>query len=113
MAKKPTVSFPYSKVKFEISKVLESGGYLTDLQKKGRKNLKLIEAKLVYENRMPKISDVNRVSKPSRRIYRAYRDIFSVKNGLGVAVYSTPKGLLTDKEAKKQKVGGELLFEIW
>ena len=106
--------FPYSKIKFEISKALEQAGYLASVEKKGKKNLKLLETVLIYdENGRPKISGLKRVSKPSRRIYRASKEIFRVKNGTGLALYSTPKGLLTDQEAKKQKVGGELMFEIW
>lgn len=113
MAKKTAVSFPYSKIKFEISKTLEKAGYLIGAQKRSKKNLKLLEVGLIYENGEPKISGLKRISKPSRRIYRALKEIFRVKNGVGIAIYSTPKGLLTDQEARKQKVGGELLFEIW
>lgn len=111
---KKTVSFGYSKIKWEIAKVLERYNYLGDVAKKGKKNKKLIEASLVYdEEGTPKISNTKRISKPSRRVYLPYRQIHSVKNGFGVAVYSTTKGLLIDKEARKEKLGGELLFEIW
>ncbi|MDO8523288.1 MAG: 30S ribosomal protein S8 [bacterium] len=112
--KKETVSFAHSKLKTEIAKILESRGYIGATQNHGKKQKKLIEVTLVYgADGMPKISGVKRISKPSRRIYRGAGEIFSVKNGLGTAVYSTTKGLLTDREARKQKVGGEILFEIW
>ena len=66
-----------------------------------------------YENGVPKISEVRRISKQSRRIYRGYKEIYSVKKGLGLAVYSTSAGILTDREARQKKAGGELLFEMW
>lgn len=114
MAKKPDTAFPYSKIKFDIAKILERDGYITDTQKKGRKNQRLIEIKLSYNAEgKSKISEIKRISKLSRRVYRGWREIFPVKRGIGMAVYSTPKGLLTGKEARSQKVGGELLFEIY
>lgn len=113
MVKKPTVIFPYSKIKFEIAKIFENEKYLAGVQKKHKKNLKLIEVGLLYENGEPRISGIKRISRPSRRIYRASKEIFGVKNNTGTGLYSTPNGLLTSKEARKQKVGGELLLEIW
>ena len=112
--KKPEASFSYSKIKFEIAQVLEKEGYLGSIERRGRKNSKLVEAKLLYgENGDPRVTGVARISKPSRRIYRSYREIYPPKGGFGLAVYSTPKGLMTHKEARKQKIGGEILFEIW
>lgn len=112
--KKETASFAHSKLKAEIAKILESRGYIGSVENHGKKQKKLIEVALLYgADGAPKISGVKRISKPSRRIYRGVGEIFSVKNGLGTAVYSTTNGLLTDREARKQKVGGEILFEIW
>jgi len=113
MAKKPDVVFPYSEIKFKIAQILERTGFIANVEKKGKKNVKLVGAGLLYENGEPKISDIKRISKSSRRIYRGVREIFPVRHGFGIAIYSTPNGLLTDKEARRQKVGGELLFEIW
>ena len=111
---KKTASFGYSKIKWEIAKTLEKHKYLGEASKKGKKNKKLIEVTLFYdEDDKPKIANVKRISKLSRRIYLPYRQIHSVKNGYGIAVYSTTKGLLIDREARKEKLGGELLFEIW
>ncbi len=111
---KKTATFGYSKIKWEIAKVLERHNYLGEVAKKGKKNKKLIEASLVYdEDSSPKIANTKRISKPSRRMYFGYRQIHSVKNGYGIGVYSTTKGILIDKEARKEKLGGELLFEIW
>ncbi len=113
-AKKPSVSFGYSKLKLEISKLLERKGFLKEVDRKGRKNKKLIEAVLIYnEAGESRINNVKRISKPSKRVYRSFKEIYSVKNGLGVAVYSTPDGLMTNSEAVKQHRGGEILFEIW
>lgn len=112
--KKEAASFAHSRLKTEIAKILESNGYVGQIENRGKKHKKLIEVKLVYgAGGKPKISGVKRISKLSKRVYRGAQDIYPVKNGLGMGVYSTTKGLLTDKDARKQKVGGEILFEIW
>lgn len=113
-SKKESALVPYSGVKFEIAKTLERAGYIGDVERKNRKGGKLVEVKLLYdESGSPKILGAKRVSKPSRRIYCGWRDIYPPRNGFGTAFYSTPKGIKTDREARKEKVGGELLFEIW
>ena len=113
-AGKKTVSFPYSKLKFEIMKLLFEKRILGEISKKGKKNIKLIEAVLLYdESENPKISGFKRFSKPSCRIYLGTKEIHKVKNGFGFGVYSTVKGIVSDKEARLSKVGGEFLFEIW
>ena len=112
--RKDAVSFGYSKIKFEIAKLLERAGYAGQVERKGKKNAKLIEMRLLYgEDGAPKVSGARRVSKPSRRLYRGHREIYPLQGGLGISVYSTPKGLMTNKEAKRAKLGGEVLFEIW
>ena len=111
---KETAVIGYSKMIWGIAKVLERLGYLGSVVRKGKKSKKLIEVKLIYnEDRSPKVSGARRISKLSRRVYKGTREIYTVKNGFGVAIYSTPKGLLTDSEARKEKVGGEILFKIW
>lgn len=113
-SKSEAVFFPYSGIKFEIAKTLERAGYTGAAERKNRKGGKLIELKLLYnETGTPKISGAKRISKSSRRVYRGWRDIYLPKNGFGIALYSTPKGIKTDREASKEKVGGEILFEIW
>lgn len=113
-SKKESVVFGHSKLKLEIARILERAGYVGTVIKKGRKNKKLIEVGLLYDaHGQPKISNAKRLSKPSRRLYRGFREIFHPRNGYGIAVYSTPKGLLTDREARKEKIGGEALFELW
>jgi small subunit ribosomal protein S8 len=112
-AHKDTVVVPFSKLKYEICTLLEKEGYVKDLNKKGKKVTKSIEVALVYNGHYPKIEGVRRVSKPSRRIYKKWTEIRPVKNGFGMLVLSTPKGIVTDKVARKEKVGGEAMFEIW
>ncbi len=113
-AKKETVLFGHSKIKWEIAKLLERIGYIGVVNRKGRKNKKLIEIVLLYDAAgKQKISNVRRLSLPSKRVYRGFREIYPPKNGYGIAVYSTPQGLVTDREARKQKIGGEALFELW
>ena len=113
-ARKEAVQFGYSKIKWNIARVLEEAGYIGSATRKGRKNKRAIEIALLYDEvtKNPKISEIRRISRLGRRMYRGYREIFAPKNGFGVAVYSTPKGLLTDKHARKEKVGGEIMFEI-
>jgi len=112
--KKETVVFPYSKIKWEILNVLSKNGYIKGLDKTNKKNKKFIEIILKYdEKKTPKIFELKRVSKSSRRVYVQAKDIWFFKKGLGIKVLSTPKGILSDKEAKKLNVGGEVLLEIW
>jgi len=110
---KKVVAFPYSELKFSIATILEREGYVKNVVKKGKKVGKAIELELVYDNNKPKLKDVKRISKFSRRVYLKVKDIKPVKNGYGRLILSTPSGLLTDKEAKEKKVGGEALFKIW
>lgn len=111
---KESLVFPYSKIKFEIASVLQKEGYLKSVAKKGKKVTKFIEAELSYQDDgAPKVQGVQRVSKLSKRIYQKSKDLRSVKYGTGLLVLTTPKGIMTNKEAKKEKVGGEVLFKIW
>lgn len=113
-AGKKAVSFPHSKIRFEIAKLLFEKKVIGEISKKGKKHVKLLEAALFYDEfGKPKISGFKRISKPSRRIYLGTKEIHKVKNGFGFGVYSTVKGIISDKEARLLKVGGEYLFEIW
>lgn len=108
-----SVSFPYSKMKNAIVECLKKEGYVTEISKKVKKGQPLLEVKLVYTNKKPKITEVERISKQSRRVYFGMKDIHSVRNGSGLLVLSTPKGILSGKEARKEQVGGEALFRLW
>ena len=88
--------------------------YVKSASKIGKAPKRVLEVKVAYKERnIPKIKDIVRVSKLSKRIYNGAKDIKFVKRGYGVAVLSTSKGIMTDKEAKKAKVGGEVLFKVW
>ena len=108
-----TVEIPYSKIKFEIAKLLEKEGLIDGVEKYGRTVQKAIKIELKYENRDAQIRGARRLSKPGQRLYSAHSDIPYVRYGKGVVIISTPKGLMTDREARRKKMGGELLFEIW
>lgn len=110
---KTSIVFPYSKLKLAVAEILQKTGYIKSNLKKGKKIAKSIEVELVYENNEPKIHGVKRVSKFSQRIYKGAKEIFPVKQGKGIAIVSTPQGILTDREARKANAGGEVLFEIW
>jgi small subunit ribosomal protein S8 len=104
---------PLSNFKWEIASKLKQAGYIKAISKKGKKAKKFIEVELAYQGKEPKLTEVKRVSKPSRRLYHNYKQIQSVRQGVGVAIYSTPQGVLTDKEARAAKVGGEILFKVF
>lgn len=104
-----SVTLPYSSLKNAIAKILEREGYLTNVAKK---NNSLVVG-LSYNDGKPTIQGVKRISKPSRRLYMGVRDVHPVKKGYGLLVLSTPAGVVSGKEAKAKRVGGEVLFEIW
>ena len=108
-----TVRFSFSKFKYDIAKILEKEGFIGNVEKKGRKTNKIIEITLKYKEKTPVISGLKKVSKQGQQIYSGFRDLKPVKSGHGLAIVSTSQGLMTDKEAKKKKIGGELICEIW
>lgn len=112
-AKHSVVEFPYTKFSESILEVLRKEGFILDFDKKGKKPKETLEISLKYENGVSALTDVQRVSKQSQRIYLGYKDIKPVKNGYGVSIISTPDGIMSSKEAKKKKLGGEELFRIW
>ena len=112
-ALRESIIVPESKLSFAIAQKLAKEGYVGAVAKKVRLGRPVLEIALLAPNRVPKVNEVVRVSKPSRRMYTNVHDIKPVKNGFGMTVLSTPKGLLTDKEARKEHVGGEILFRIW
>jgi small subunit ribosomal protein S8 len=113
-AGKATASFPYSKMRESILVTLEKAGFIKSFSKKGKKVIKTLEVELAYEDdKSPKIQGAQQVSKYSRRLYYKADEIYPVRNGYGSLVITTPKGVMTDREARKEKVGGEPLFKIW
>lgn len=112
--KKETVSTSYSKLKADILKILERENFIKKTEAKGKKNKKVIEITLSYDEKgNPSIQHLRRVSKLSQRIYIPLKKIRPVQYGKGLWIISTPKGILSNKEAKKEKVGGEVICEIW
>ncbi len=112
-AKKPTLIVAYSKLKEEILRILQGRGYVADYEKRGRKIRKFLEIKLRYDGETPAIERIRRVSKSSRRLYVARDEIRPVRQGYGLAIISTSRGLMSGEEARKAGVGGEIIAEVW
>ncbi len=110
---KTAVEFPFSKIKFEITRIFKENGLVDDFSKKGKKAQKTLKITLKYEDKNPKISSFRRISKPGRRIYKGWKELKLVRQGFGMAIISTPRGLMNNKEARKQKLGGEIICEVW
>lgn len=113
-AQKDVVTAPYSKYKHAIAECLLKNGFLKAVNKKtGKAGFPVLELELVYTGKEPRVKFVKRISKPSRRTYFGTKDIRPVRNGYGLLVLSTPKGILDGNSARKEQVGGEALFKIW
>ncbi len=110
LSKKETVSLYNSKLLFSVLKLLEREGYVAGVSKKGDV---MLSVALKYRGDDAVITGVKRLSKPSKRIYMNVSGIHPIKSGKGLLVLSTPKGILTGAQARKEKVGGEPLFAIW
>ena len=107
------VMLPSSKFKIKISEVLKNEGYIIDykvLEDEKKPNLEII---LKYNQGSPVISSIQRVSKPGRRIFSSAESLPKINNGLGIAIVSTPKGVMTDIDARKQKIGGEIICKVF
>lgn len=103
----------FSKVNSSMLKILKDEGYILDYQKEVVGNVPFFVVKLKYYERSPVISDIVRVSKPGCRRYSKYKDIAKAYNGLGIFIISTSKGVMTDCDAHKSKVGGEILCRVF
>lgn len=109
-----TVEISYSNLLKNLAEILVRGGFLSKLEKRRKKEKKIIRVYLRYDSRnTPAISGLKRISKPSQRIYKKAKEIRKVREGYGIAIISTSQGLMTDKEARKKKLGGEILCEVW
>lgn len=114
LVKKESLTLPYSKLKLEVARILQERGYLSAVETKGRKNRKFLELGVAYgQDGGALLHDVKKISKPSRRIYKKVDELHPVKRGFGLAIISTSKGLKTDEAARKEKIGGEVLCEVW
>ena len=110
-AKKASVTVIGSKLTENVAHALKKAGYLSSVEKS--KTKREIELGIIYFDGVPRINGVERVSKPSRRLYQKASDIRSFRSGFGNTIYTTSKGIMTDVDAKKLKLGGEILFKIW
>jgi small subunit ribosomal protein S8 len=114
MRRRPKVSTPASNMRARVLDVLAEEGYIrgyTRIEQKGE--LPEFEIELKYYNGQPAIRDIERVSKPGRRVYSPVKDLKTVANGLGVAILSTPKGVMSDARAREENVGGEVICNIF
>ena len=112
-AEKPTVVLPHSKHLEAIARKLKELGFIAEVAKEGEVKKTLIITLARDERGFPKIRGVRRVSKPGRRLYVSHQDAHQVKGGTGARIVSTPKGILSDREARRVRMGGEDLFVIW
>lgn len=112
--KKESVKLPYSEMDFLIAELLTKHKFVEGASKKGRAPKRVLEVKLRYDKEgAPAVQGVNVLSRPSRRLYAGYKDLRPVRQGYGLLVISTPKGIMDGKSARQQKLGGQLLFQIW
>lgn len=108
------VEMPSSKLKVELAKVLKEEGYIVDYSEKEVGKFKILVITLKYdETRKPVISNLKRISKTGLRVYSKAKDLPQVFGGLGVAIISTSKGLMTDRKARKENLGGEVICYVW
>ena len=110
---KAEVSVPLSKIKTEIATILSKEGFITEAKKATKGKIKILKITLKYDNEVPAITGFKRISKPGQRIYNGVSEIRKVRGGYGLSIISTSKGLMTNSEARKQKIGGEVICQIW
>jgi small subunit ribosomal protein S8 len=110
---KAEVLVPLSKIKSEIATILAKEGFIVDAKKATKGKIKILKITLKYDNEIPAITGFKRVSKPGQRIYNGVSEIRKVHGGYGLSIISTSKGLMTNKEARYQKIGGEVICQIW
>ncbi len=108
-----SVSAQWSTIREGVAKILKESGYIADYQKVEKNKLPVLELTLKYNGKTAVITEINRVSKPGRRIYAGYGDIPKVIGGMGISILTTSKGILSDAEARKERVGGEILAQVW
>jgi small subunit ribosomal protein S8 len=111
------VVLPFSKIKFDIARILKEKGFVEEVEKRKKKlkkaEVNFLAIRLKYSEGAGAIQDVKLISKPSRRVYAGKSELYQVKSGFGISVISTSKGVMTGEEARKNGIGGEVIFEIW
>jgi len=110
---KTEILVPLSKIKNEIANILSNEGFVGEVKKIAKGRTKNIKITLKYNDNMPAMLGFKRISKPGQRIYQGVSEIRKVRGGFGISIITTSKGLMTNKEAKKQKLGGEVICQVW
>jgi small subunit ribosomal protein S8 len=110
---KTDIAIPFSKLKNEIANLLAKEEFVGEVKKVAKGKNKILKITLRYDAGVPAIEGAKRVSKPGQRIYTKANEIKKVRGGFGVSIISTPKGLMSGYEARKAKLGGEVLLEVW
>ena len=114
---KEEVVLPFSKMTLGIAEILKNKGFVGSVEKKIRKmkksEISILGVGLKYENGIGAIGDIKLISKPSRRVYVGKDDLKPVRDGYGISIISTPKGLMTGDEARRAGIGGEIICEVW
>lgn len=111
--RKPEVVLPYSKIKFSIAQLLEKENYVGKISTVKNGKFDEIKIELKYTDKIPAIRHIKRISKPGQRIYVSSKELPKVLNGYGLAIISTSKGIMTNRDAISQNIGGEFVCEIW
>ena len=110
---KTEILIPLSKIKNEIAVILSKEGFIGEVKKATKEKIKALKISLKYDNGVPAIGGFKRVSKPGQRIYEGVSGIKKVHGGYGISIISTSKGLMTNKDARYKKIGGEVICQVW
>lgn len=113
LAKLPSVDCPQSKLKLEIVKILQAEGFIKGYETSTESKFPNLRIHLRYDNRKPLIRSIKRVSKPGLRVYKPVDELNARRSGLATRIISTSQGVMTDREARKRHIGGEILCEVW
>jgi len=112
-ANKAVITVQWSRLREGVAKILVDAGYVASARRAEREGLPVLEVSLKYVAGVPAITSIERVSTPGRRVYAGYSSVPKVIGGMGVSILTTSRGVMTDAEARRQKVGGELLAKVW
>jgi small subunit ribosomal protein S8 len=110
---KTEVLIPLSKIKNDIATILSKENFVGEIKKAAKGKIKGLKISIKYDNEVPAISGFKRISKPGQRIYEGFSEIKKVHGGYGISIISTSKGLMTNRDARKQKLGGEVICQVW
>ena len=110
---KTDILIPLSKIKNEIADILSKEGFVGEVKKATKGKIKSLKITLKYNNDIPAMEGFKRVSKPGQRIYEGFANIKKVRGGFGISIISTSKGLMTNKDARYKKMGGEIICQVW